>query len=202
MPLRHRDIFVRRHLDGAELGVEQPHLIHVSLVQEALGAKAAKRAKVQVAVSPRVHGAGTARLETDGAAVEVKLDNAHSRRHRDVVPLTANHRLRGRGDLRARLVVVRVRHRPETDRVGEVVSAASQSGTVARVAHQHHAPAEIAEHGDGLRANLLVGADPRLERQLLRLESGVEFRGAIDANSRARAVEVHRARTAARRKRR
>ena len=82
------------------------------------------------------------------------------------------------------------------------MSAASQSSSVARVAHQHHAPAKIAEHGNGLRANFLVGTDPRFERQLLRLEGGVEIRSAIDANSRARAVEVHRTRTTARWKRR
>ena len=93
MPLRHRDIFVSRHLNGAELALEQSHLVHVPLVQETLGAKAAKRTKVQVAVSPQIHGAGTARRETDGAAVEVKLHDAHSRRHRDVVPLAAHHRL-------------------------------------------------------------------------------------------------------------
>mmetsp|Transcript_36808 Transcript_36808/g.90878 ORF Transcript_36808/g.90878 Transcript_36808/m.90878 type:complete len:216 (+) Transcript_36808:4208-4855(+) len=196
--LEEQDLFL------LDLGVVQPHLVHEALIGQALGAVGSHDAEVQVTAFTLIDerlAIGVIYLARC-VPVDVKLDGVGHGvdGYRDVVPLAPHHGYGGGGNQRARRIQRAVGLVIKTDGVGQVSAAAPAVGARAGVAHQHHAPAQVSEHGDHLRANLSVRADPRFERHL---RCGIgEHARSVDLHVGVIAVEVKRTGADLRRSRR
>ena len=188
---RRREILEERDVALRELGDEDLHLVHVPLVHDARGAVAAHAAQVQVARAAGVDAVRRVQEGPRGDAVDVKRHRAGARRHRDVVPRVARDGARGGRDGGARVGPRRFSRGPKPERVREMRAAARAPRAVSFPAHEHHAPAEVAQHSQRLTANLRVGTNPRLEGELLRV---VHRSLSVDADDRVLSVEIHRAR--------